>query len=189
LAGEAPLKSKYSICFRRAIGRSLISYSDGDMKRKMIHSTSTRAVQKGFTLIELMIVVAIIGILAAVALPAYQNYTTRAKVSEAILALSAGRAAVAESYVQYGKMASSQTSMGIQIQQSTYVSGISWNATSLTAGVITVTMATGVGLPTGASGKTIDMTGTSNGTQIIWVCGPGATNGIDAKYLPSSCQN
>jgi type IV pilus assembly protein PilA len=159
------------------------------MKRNSIQFAIRRALSKGFTLIELMIVVAIVGVLAAIALPAYQGYTTRAKVSEAILALSAGRAAVAESYVQYGRMANSQTSMGIQNQQSTYVDSVSWNATSPEAGVITVTLTTGAGLPTGASGKTVDMTGTANGTQITWVCGPGSNNGIDSKYLPSSCQN
>ena len=69
-----------------------------------------RTMQKGFTLIELMIVVAIIGILAAVALPAYQDYTVRAKVSEVILAVSAPRTSISEFYGTNGHMPANATS-------------------------------------------------------------------------------
>lgn len=130
--------------------------------------------QKGFTLIELMIVVAIIGILAAIALPAYQDYTTRAKVSEVMLAASSARTTVAEAAsLTTGTTMPTLSEVSIDSQVSKYVSGVAYNA-----GVITAT-ATG-----GVSG-TITMTGTkaSNG-QVTWVCG----GSIDAKYRPASCK-
>ena len=83
-----------------------------------------KTIQKGFTLIELMIVVAIIGILAAVALPAYQDYTVRAKVSEALIAASAARTAVSEVYANVGAMLPSAASMNVQTQASKYVASI-----------------------------------------------------------------
>jgi type IV pilus assembly protein PilA len=135
-----------------------------------------------------MIVVAIIGILAAIALPAYQNYTIRARLSEAILAASAGRSAVAESYVQYGKMVASMTSMGIQNQRSQYVDSVGWTIIDNDAGTIVVTLTTDTGLGA-AAGKTIAIVGTANGHEVIWKCGPGSTNGVNGKFLPASCQN
>ena len=138
-----------------------------------------RSMQKGFTLIELMIVVAIIGILAAVALPAYQDYTTKAKVSEVILAASSGRTNLSEQAQVNGSMPTT-ASFTIDTQNSTYVSGVSYAQTNASVGVIT---ATSKGLPTAAAG-TIILTGTlqSNG-QVTWVCG----GSIPAKYRPASC--
>lgn len=139
-----------------------------------------RSIQKGFTLIELMIVVAIIGILAAVALPAYQDYTVRAKVTEVILAASSGKLAVAEAAQVSGSMPLT-TSLTIASQTSKYVSAVAYAQTNASVGVITAT-ATGESKIANAS---ITLTGTLNGNgQVDWVC----SGTIDSKYRPASCK-
>jgi len=134
--------------------------------------------QKGFTLIELMIVVAIIGILAAVALPAYQDYTVRAKVTEVMLAASSVKNAVAESAQVNSGM---PTAISVQTQSSKYVSGVSF-AGSGTTGVITAS-AQG---ETKIDGKTITLTGEYDAStgQVTWTCG----GSIENKYRPASCK-
>jgi type IV pilus assembly protein PilA len=154
-----------------------------------------RSVQQGFTLIELMIVVAIIGILAAVALPAYQDYTKRAKLSEVVLAASACRTTISEVY-QTGSLtvvAANDWGCESSTQSSKYVKSIVTDG----AGKITVT-ATGFGdanidgksidlIPTTATGSAI--TSYSQGVVVGgWKCGPSASSGILAKYLPGSCR-
>lgn len=156
-----------------------------------------RSLQKGFTLIELMIVVAIIGILAAVALPAYQDYTVRARVSEVILAASSCRSAITDTVQNApGQNVSSALSGGCSITATKFVKSGSVDGD----GVITV-----VGDhdklkgDTSASANAISLkpyvganalSGSADGGKTIteWRCGPAATNPMPAKYLPGSCK-
>ena len=149
--------------------------------------------QKGFTLIELMIVVAIIGILAAIALPAYQDYTIRAKVSEALLAASSARTAVAETYSNKGIMLVGRDSMGIQTQASKYVASIDWTRTGNDTGDVVVTTSADTGLgdlaPTGARSGTIILRAAGTAGRVAWTCGKGTNLPVNQKYLPSSCKD
>jgi len=146
-----------------------------------------RSMQKGFTLIELMIVVAIIGILAAVALPAYQDYTVRAKVSEVVLAASSAKVAVAES-AQVNSAMPATASLVVDSQASKWVASVVYGFTNASVGVITVTT---TAADNKINAKTLTMTGSLQGNgQVIWVCAaPTPPAGIDPKYLPASCKN
>ena len=171
-----------------------------------------RSMQKGFTLIELMIVVAIIGILAAVALPAYQDYTMRAKMSEAILAGSSCRTSITET-IQSAASGSVIAANAWGCEQTVAASGTKYVATVTTSGlaatpaigdaVVTVTTQALNNAASGAAGGTIRLAPCSASTQATfaaclpppvgtpinsWICGPGATTPVLAKFLPGSCR-
>ncbi|MBG8583945.1 prepilin-type N-terminal cleavage/methylation domain-containing protein [Neisseria meningitidis] len=160
--------------------------------------------QKGFTLIELMIVIAIVGILAAVALPAYQDYTARAQVSEAILLAEGQKSAVTEYYLNHGIWPANNSSAGVATSASDikgkYVAGV-----KVEKGVITATMASS-NVNNEIKGKKLSLWAKRQDGSVKWFCGQPVTrdaanndevtaaNGkgtanIDTKHLPSTCRD
>ncbi|MFO1406493.1 MAG: pilin [Steroidobacteraceae bacterium] len=161
-----------------------------------------KSAQKGFTLIELMIVVAIIGILAAIAIPAYQDYLIRSQASEGLTMASAAKAAVSEYYANHGSWPNANSDAGLG--SSTTIQGKYVSSIGVTQGGITITY--GNEANTKIQNETVGLTpGHSANGDVVWKCGKAndpagwenqqtsatdtaANTSIDGKYLPSSCR-
>jgi len=139
--------------------------------------------QQGFTLIELMIVVAIIGILAAIAIPAYQDYTIRAQVSEGLNLSGGAKAAVTEYYQDQGVFPTDNATAGIEAAGNItgkYVVSVTVGA----AGVLSVVY--GGDANANIAGDTLSMTPTDNLGSVSWACSDGG--GLQNKWLPAACR-
>ena len=139
-----------------------------------------KQIQKGFTLIELMIVVAIIGILAAVAIPAYQDYIARAQMSEAVTLLGGAKTPVAEYISDKGTLPALTDVVSTTSGKYTSSINMTGNATTIT---LTATMGTAVN--SNIQSGTVQMISTDGAKS--WNCTAGS-GGISAKYLPSACR-
>mgnify|MGYP000698828033 CR=1 FL=1 len=137
--------------------------------------------QQGFTLIELMIVVAIIGILAAIAIPAYQDYTIRAQVSEGMSLASGAKAAVAEFYQDTGGWPADNTAAGLALPNT--IEGQYTTGVQVAGQVVTVTY--GDQANTAIAGQQLTLTATDNTGAIEWTC---AATTLSPKHVPSACR-
>jgi len=138
--------------------------------------------QEGLTLIELLTVVAIIGVLAAVAVPSYQSYADRSKISEIMVFASTAKDNITDYYMSEGRMPdnAAQANVSIDINQSQYISAIAYMATTATATVV-YTLAN-----MKATGD-IAMVGTAAASGVDWQCNTDATT-VDVNYLPANCR-
>tara|TARA_R110000823_G_scaffold91174_4_gene201144 strand:+ start:35271 stop:35756 length:486 start_codon:yes stop_codon:yes gene_type:complete len=157
-----------------------------------------KTAQKGFTLIELMIVIAIVGILAAIALPAYQDYIVRSKMSEPMAALAEAKTTIAEYYASEGSYPADAGQAGITTNPNRpIIASMSYESVAGVGVIVTAGIQGGV-VPGADAANDVGFSLSSvtrSGRSLVWICkqavGPNAraAAAVEAKYLPANCRN
>ena len=147
-----------------------------------------KTMQKGFTLIELMIVVAIIAILAAIAIPAYQNYVIRSQVTEGMSLADGAKTGVSEYYTNYGTWPASNASAGLA--KNTSITGNYVSKVDVSGGPIVITYSNTAPQKANQAinGATLELSPTATGGSISWICKIPSGSSMSLQYLPSSCR-
>lgn len=155
--------------------------------RLRFEERNMRKNQWGFTLIELMIVVAIIGILAAIAIPMYLDYSTRSQIAEGLNVAGGAKSAVTEYYQDRGAFPTNNAEAGLAVAgdiSSRYVVSVSVSRVSATSGVVTIQY--GNDAHPFINGETVVLTATDHQGSVGWACTSGGV--IQAKHMPSACR-
>src|SRR5690242_10879276 len=143
-----------------------------------------KKLQQGFTLIELMIVIAILGILMAIAIPAYQDYAVRAKAAEGINLAGAAKLATAETYSSTGTFPATNASAGLPA--ATAISGKYVTSVTTANGLITILYSSN---ELKLANKNLVLSASTTAGAVVWKCKiTGVTNAVDSKYVPSECR-
>ncbi len=141
----------------------------------------------GFTLIELMIAVAVISILASIAVPTYRDYTVRAKISEALNLAASAKVSITEYYISEGKFPATLDEAGIPSFSTDYVAAIEY-AGNAAGGKITMTLAAGIGGDAGGKKVVVETVPDSGGALLKWSCAAADNDGVAGRYLPANCR-
>lgn len=144
--------------------------------------------QQGFTLIELMIVVAIVGILAALALPAYQDYTVRAKVSEVAARGAEAKTSIAEYFSAQATLPATTDAAGFNSLPAGWTSGVTWSQSARTITMAVAPSAAPSGKITTSTNKFVLFITQITNSQLVWKCKPASSQSLPTKYLPGSCR-
>lgn len=157
--------------------------------------TSERTSRKtgGFTLIELMIAIAIVGILLSLAVPAYQDYTVRAKIADALNVAASMKVLIGEYYITEGHLPKDAPTAGIETVESDYVKSVTYtgepkDSDKPTAGILTLTFGDSIGDE--AKDRVLQLKAEPSNNILKWTCGTSSATGtkLDSKYLPSKCR-
>ena len=146
-----------------------------------------QTLNKGFTLIELMIAVAVISILAAIAVPTYRDYTIRAKISEALNVAASAKISITEYYISEGKLPANLDEAGLENVATDYIKSFDYTGDE-NRGRMTMTLADGIGGDAAGKKIIVETVPIHDGALLKWNCAPAKENGVDKKYLPANCR-